>query len=64
MEMIRERDSGDVHGKPIATFGQEAQKAKKEYREYRPNNGESLEDVNKRCFKFLEFLVREHLMRK
>lgn len=47
----------------MTTWKQEADKEKKNIREYKCSKGENWLDVNKRCFNFLELLIENHILK-
>jgi broad specificity phosphatase PhoE len=55
--LLREKSGGVLEGRPLATWKQEADKAKLPLREFKCAKAESWSDVNNRCFAFLKLLV-------
>lgn len=55
---LRERDFGSLAGQPIETFSLDLrEKDRNQKYDYRPYGGESVEDVKKRIFAFIQDLI-------
>ncbi|CDW81697.1 phosphoglycerate mutase family protein [Stylonychia lemnae] len=57
---LREKGGGILEGQPLVTFKKEAQKAKKNLREYKPVKGESWSDVMRRAQSFISEILSKH----
>ena len=54
---LREKGGGVLEGRPLGTFQQEAKKVEKDVRSYKPEGGESWEDVMMRGRSFLDEVI-------
>ncbi len=64
VDEIWERSGGVLQGQPLTMFAENAKKLNVDLRDYKPEGGESLKEVQERIHKFLNKLVQKHILKK
>jgi broad specificity phosphatase PhoE len=59
--LLREKCGGVLENGPLDRFKQLAKEANMDIRKFKPENGESWEDVMDRCKLFIELIIKNHV---